>query len=477
TGSNSSCMTSNIASVTIVSPTPAFSITATNTLVCSGQTVVLSTTGTGSVTWNTGATTPTIAVTSAGSYSATVTNGCGTPTNQIDLISGNSPTLSLTASASTLCSGGTLTLTANGTGTVAWGTGTITASQITVTTTGIYTATLTNECGSDVSSFTVSNGPLPVISIVPTGIFCNGQTVTLTASGASTYSWNTGVSGPVLSTNAAAVYTAVGTNSCGTSTNTFDVTFTPLPTVSLTASQLTICPNQSATLTATGQNGGSSYSWNSLSGNGNVQTVSSSGNYVVTYTNSCGTAKDSLLVSQSLVNAGFTFNPNGGTAPVSIAFTNSSSNYTISQWDFGNGQTSSNTNEGITYQTPGIYSVTLLVQNSDGCAASVTETVEILPGEFGPVPEVITPNGDNNNDYFKINGIERYTGNELYVYNRWGNLVYSMKGYTNSNAWDGKPNANGKSGNNKLPPGTYYYLLILNDDAGQVFKGFVELMY
>jgi gliding motility-associated-like protein len=322
------------------------------------------------------------------------------------------------------------------------------------------------------------NGPLPVINILSPGNFCNGQTATLTASGATSYSWTDGTSGPVLTTTNSGIYTAVGTNSCGTSTNTFDVVFSLPPSVSVTASQYTICPNQTTTLTALGINGGTDYSWFDFPANsGSTQTVSSGGNYLVTYTNSCGTSTAIVQVTQSTVSAGFTFNPPGGNAPLLVDLTNTSSNYTLSAWDFGNGQTSSATNaNGVSYPAAGTYTITLTVQNTDGCTSTVSQVIEVTPGEFGPVPEAFTPNGDNNNDLFKINGIERYPSAELLIYNRWGSLVYSMKGYNNSNAWDGKANANGKSGG-KLPTGTYFYLLNLNDEGGQVFRGFVELMY
>ena len=73
-----------------------------------------------------------------------------------------------------------------------------------------------------------------------------------------------------------------------------------------------------------------------------------------------------------------------------------------------------------------------------------------------------SPNGDGVNDYFTIDCIENYPNNTLEVFNRWGNLVYSKKGY--SNDWDGT--SNGRATLKKeelLPVGTYYYILNLGD--------------
>ena len=75
-----------------------------------------------------------------------------------------------------------------------------------------------------------------------------------------------------------------------------------------------------------------------------------------------------------------------------------------------------------------------------------------------------SPNGDNVNETFVIDCLERYTDNKLEIYNRWGNLVYSKRGYLND--WNGS--SNGRSVINKsdeLPVGTYYYVLDLGDGS------------
>ncbi|MCB9232852.1 MAG: tandem-95 repeat protein, partial [Bacteroidia bacterium] len=72
------------------------------------------------------------------------------------------------------------------------------------------------------------------------------------------------------------------------------------------------------------------------------------------------------------------------------------------------------------------------------------------------IPNAFTPNGDNQNDLWVIQNIGCYPNNQLWVYNRWGNLVYTAAPYNNT--WDGTDN-NG----NPLPDGTYYYVLDLGD--------------
>ena len=75
-----------------------------------------------------------------------------------------------------------------------------------------------------------------------------------------------------------------------------------------------------------------------------------------------------------------------------------------------------------------------------------------------------SPNGNGKNDYFYIDCINNYPNNTLEIYNRWGNLVYSKEGYDNT--FNGE--SNGRSvfnKNEKLPVGTYYYILDLGNGS------------
>ena len=86
------------------------------------------------------------------------------------------------------------------------------------------------------------------------------------------------------------------------------------------------------------------------------------------------------------------------------------------------------------------------------------------------IPEAFSPNNDGLNDRFVIDGINNYPKNRLSVFNVWGNELFSMKQYDNS--WDGT-SLNQIVFGNKLPAGTYYYILDLGD--GTVIKGFIYI--
>ncbi|MBA4743845.1 MAG: gliding motility-associated C-terminal domain-containing protein [Muricauda sp.] len=73
----------------------------------------------------------------------------------------------------------------------------------------------------------------------------------------------------------------------------------------------------------------------------------------------------------------------------------------------------------------------------------------------------ITPDGDDINDYFRINSIENYPDNVLKIFNRWGALVYQAEGYgLDGNYFTGI--SQGKATiqqKRELPSGTYFYTL------------------
>lgn len=92
------------------------------------------------------------------------------------------------------------------------------------------------------------------------------------------------------------------------------------------------------------------------------------------------------------------------------------------------------------------------------------------------IPDAFSPNGDNINDYFEIQGIEYFEGNSITIINRWGNKVYEAKNYginTTPKFWDGKANTGIRIGNEDLSTGTYFYVLDLGNGekpiAGSIY--------
>jgi|GEM_PF-6559220 len=89
------------------------------------------------------------------------------------------------------------------------------------------------------------------------------------------------------------------------------------------------------------------------------------------------------------------------------------------------------------------------------------------------VPSGITPNGDDKNERLVIPAIrdnpELFDRAELVIFNRWGDMIFQAKPYTNN--WDGS-GSNGKI----VPQGTYYYVLRLNLGEGMIYKGDITVL-
>ncbi|SHJ31461.1 gliding motility-associated C-terminal domain-containing protein [Arenibacter nanhaiticus] len=98
--------------------------------------------------------------------------------------------------------------------------------------------------------------------------------------------------------------------------------------------------------------------------------------------------------------------------------------------------------------------------DGDGIPNYLDSDLIVLEDEL-EVFNIITPNNDGIHDVLTIKGIENYPNNTIKVYNRWGVLVYGTRGYNNSsNYFDGTSEGRVTvARDNKLPVGTYFYIL------------------
>ncbi len=97
----------------------------------------------------------------------------------------------------------------------------------------------------------------------------------------------------------------------------------------------------------------------------------------------------------------------------------------------------------------------VFVTDQNGCVGSDTVFVNVLPDLN--VTSGFTPNNDGINDTWVIDNMELFPNNVVHVFNRWGQAVFEQKSYNSGNAWDGTFEGD------KLPVGTYYYTIELND--------------
>jgi hypothetical protein len=291
-----------------------------NQTVCAGTSVVLSGSGANSYTWNNGVTNS-VAFLSTTTQTYTVTgidvNGCSN-TDQVSITVNALPNI-YAGNDQTVCFGTMITLTAFGGTTYNWNNGVTNSVPFSANASQSYTVTGVNSIGcSNTDQVTITVLPVPIINLGVNQTVCLGESVTLSGSGANSYSWNNGV------VNASAfiplvtqIYTCVGVdvNGCQ-NTNQVTVVVNPLPIVNAGLDQ-SICDGDSIILLATGA---TNYTWN----NGVTNSVAFSPITTQTYTvsgidlNNCSNSDQIVITVNPLpiVNAGIDQTTCVGTAVV-----------------------------------------------------------------------------------------------------------------------------------------------------------------
>jgi hypothetical protein len=268
------------AAVVITQP-PAMTVSPSAPVICSGGNVILTASGAVTYSWSpatglsaTVGASVTASPTVTTLYTVTGTAGACISTATVLVTVNPTPVITLTPPSSNLCSGDSLTIMASGASTYTWApaaglsntVGLIVTAFPAVTTT--YTVTGTSNGCSGTATVTITVTPTPTVTVNPSSPapICSGGNVSLTASGAATYSWSpaTGLSATIGATVTASPtvttsYTVTGTNGSCSNTATVVVTVNPTPTVTVTPAAASICTGGSGTnLTASGA---ATYTW------------------------------------------------------------------------------------------------------------------------------------------------------------------------------------------------------------------------
>ena len=425
TGTTNGCTGTAIATVT-VKPNPI--VTVNSPSICNGQTAILTAGGATTYSWTGGLSgnpATTLALSTNTNYTVTgTTNGCtGTAVATVTV----KPKPIVTVNSPSICDGQTATLTANGATTYTW-TGGLSGNPATtgaLSSNQTYTVTgTTNGCtGTAVATVTVK--PKPVVSVNSPSI-CDGKTATLTAAGATTYTWTGGLTGnpaTTLALNANTSYTVTGTTNGCTGTAIATVTVKPNPIV--TVNSPSICNGQTAILTA---GGATTYSWTGgLSGNpATTLALSTNTNYTVTgTTNGCtGTAVATVTVKpKPIVTVNSPSICDGQTATLTA---NGATTYTWTGGLSGNPATTGALSSNQTYTVTG---------TTNGCTGTAVATVTVKPK---PVVSVNSPSiCDGKTATLTAAGATTYTwtggltGNPATTLALNANTSYTVTGTTN----------------------------------------------
>lgn len=310
TGTSTAGCVNTATKLVTVNPLPVVSVSpSAATTICAGSSVTLTASGADTYSWSpatglSAATGTSVTASPATTTTYTVTgtdvNGCSASTTKLITVN-PIPTVTVApATTTTVCAGTSVTLTAGGATTYSWspstGLSATTGATVVATPTTTTTYTVTGDDGSGCTANatkTITINPLPNVSISPTTTttICEGSSVSLTASGANTYSWSpaTGLSAttganvvasPITTTTY--IVTGTGANGC-TNTATKTVNVNAAPVISVSPTPANMCAGGNVTLIA---NGANTYSWSpatGLSATTGASVIASPAN-TVTYT-------------------------------------------------------------------------------------------------------------------------------------------------------------------------------------------------
>lgn len=356
--------------------------------------------------------TPQHAYTNDGFYNVglTVTSptGCTSTVIYDSLVHVNTPVAAFSADSLEGCAPWLVTFDDNSINAVAWDwkfdNGKTSGNQypsLLFTSPGVYGVDLIVEnmygCTDSIriDSMVIIRGPLPSFTISSlNGCAPHSAVFTNTASGAINYEWHFGDGNSSTTSNPVHVFDNPGTytvslfafDSTGCSalyTYPVPVSVSSSPTTVLSIPQTSGCAPFTAQLDLTGTDA-DSLLWDFGDGTTSTglfssHTYSSPGNYVVKLiAYNLEGCTDTLLYPDTIhvfsqPQAAFSVNQSEGCMPLSVVFMDSSSGLEnpVYSWDFGNGQTSSALLPSAIYTVQGLYTISLIVTNANGCSDTV----------------------------------------------------------------------------------------------------------
>ncbi|MFN5831751.1 MAG: choice-of-anchor L domain-containing protein [Bacteroidota bacterium] len=384
--------------------------------------------------------------------------------------------------------------------TVVWNTGD-TAATITVNpgSTTTYTYTVTDSCSSQPVSQTITvNVPTasPITATTnATQILCPNQASTLTAQASGgfpgyTYAWT--LNGAPVGTGStyttpnnltqSTTYVLVVTDACGTAPVQFNVTATVVPYLPITldlGQDITVpCPNVGTELEPIFSNGRRPYTftWSAgavpLGGDSTaIAQPSVTTTYYLTMADACqqSPVTDSITLNvQTYSQLTAVASPDTTVCPgnpitLSVIADGGAGTYSYLWQDLVT-LAGFPGNNAVSISPIIDYTVTYNVTVTDLCGNTAIDEVSVpLRTDCDVVvPNIITPNGDGENQFLVFENLELFPQPKLEVFNRWGNRVYQSDNYQNN--WSPAD----------LNPGVYYFTLELGTIDPK--KGFFQLM-
>ena len=410
---NGCSATNNV--VVLLNTTPPTANAGADATICTGNSTNLNATGNYTFQWSpsTGLSASTISnptanptITTTYTLQATAPNGC-TATDNLVVTVLPVPIANAGQDVS-LCEGASTTLSASGGAFYQWAPAAglnktnISNPTATPTISTTYIVSVSNGFCTTTDDVVITVNPFPIANAGPDVTICAGTSTALNATGGANFSWtpvgglsNANISNPVASPIVTTTYiVTVSTNGCP---NTDDVVITVLPIpIAIAGKDITICNGQSTTLTGSG---GTTYVWNgNIATNPLAVTPNATTTYILTAANgNCTNTDDIVVTVNPLPTVNFSADILSNCAPFNVQFTDNSTGAISWSWSFFDplSKTSNSNvqNPSHTFNTPGIYNISLEITDKNNCKNTFTmpdmiKAFEVPKADFTWTPGV-----------------------------------------------------------------------------------------
>ncbi|MBL0913477.1 MAG: gliding motility-associated C-terminal domain-containing protein [Bacteroidia bacterium] len=502
---------------------------------CAGDTALLAANGASSYNWNNGISDNQAFVPPATAiYSVTGTDGNGCSSRDSLLLTVLLLPPVNAGPDQTVCAGDSVTFSGSGALLYIWNNG-ITDGVAFVPAGGslyILTGTDTNGC-VNTDSVLLGVNPLPAVDAGPDQALCAGDSISLSGSGALTYTWNNGVNdgvGFVPSLSSVYVVTGTDTNGC-VATDSLTLTVFPVPPLPQISAAPDYCAGDTIRMDAPSIPG-ASYFWGNPAPAGNSEDLlipdantAHSGTYSL-YVSVNGCVSDTafhtlsvhpvyqstlpvsicsgssfpflgqnytqsgqhliplssihgcdslIILSLDLLpqpQAGFDMPAEISLGDPSVQISDLSTDALSLQYFISTGDQYNVPDFVYTFTQEGSYSITQIAVNGP-CADTLSREITVHPYTMIYIPNSFTPGRhDGTNDEWKpvISYINHY---RLYIFNRWGEMVFESE-----NIYEGWNGSFRNDSGNPLPQGTYVYKILYTPTSGrqQELLGHINLL-
>jgi gliding motility-associated-like protein len=137
------------------------------------------------------------------------------------------------------------------------------------------------------------------------------------------------------------------------------------------------------------------------------------------------------------------------------------------QWYFNGKRIAGEESKTLNFTASESGTVGVQVISREGCIIEAKMEITVVDSPPVACTNLISPNFDGINDAFVVRNIEHYPGNELWIMDQNGRVVFNQKNYSNN--WKGTLH------DSVLPIGSYYYLLDLGNKTAKL-KGYISLI-